>query len=454
MPAPISERLIVFTRFPEPGKTKTRLIPALGQQGAADLQRQMTEHIISTAAVARQRPGLTIGVCYAGADAGLMRDWLGPQFIYRPQGSGNLGRRTIQAFDEAFGAGIEAVVIVGSDIPEISTDIIQQAFEVLQKNDLVLGPAHDGGYYLIGMQRAAALRAIPQLFEGIKWGSSAVLAQTLQIAKTLGLSFVLLESLTDVDRPEDLHIWQKLRSGFKKSAAHREQTMPISIIIPALNESATICRTLSPLKEIDNLEVIVVDGGSRDSTAELAGSYGAKVIHAPPCKAIQMNAGASAARGDILVFLHADTLLPKSFKNQILAALNQKGVAAGAFRLAIDSTRAGMQFIEAMAYLRSRYLQLPYGDQALFMKRALFEQIGGFPEMPIMEDFILVRRLKRRGKIVIVPEAVKTSPRRWLHLGIFKTWLINQFIVIAYYLGISPDRLSRWYRRDAGKTGN
>jgi glycosyltransferase involved in cell wall biosynthesis len=204
----------------------------------------------------------------------------------------------------------------------------------------------------------------------------------------------------------------------------------ISIIIPALNESATIWRTLSRLKGADNLEVIVVDGGSRDNTAELAGLYGAKVIQTAPCKAIQMNTGALAARGSILVFLHADTLLPANFNVQIVSALNQKGVIAGAFRLTIESTRA------------------------LFMRKAVFEEIGGFPEMPIMEDFILVRRLKRRGKIVIVPASVKTSPRRWLHLGIFKTWLINQLIVMAFYLGIAPERLSRWYRREAGKSGN
>jgi rSAM/selenodomain-associated transferase 2 len=228
--------------------------------------------------------------------------------------------------------------------------------------------------------------------------------------------------------------------------------MLISIIIPALNESATICRTLAQLKGVADLEVIVVDGSSRDNTVKLAGSYGAKVIQTHPCKAIQMNAGAAVARGDILVFLHADTLMPKSFKYQILSTLNQTDVAAGAFRLAIDSNHAGIQFVEGMAYLRSRYLRMPYGDQALFMKKALFEQIGGFPEIPIMEDFILVRRLKRRGKIVIVSESVKTSPRRWHHFGIFRTWLINQLIIMGYYLGISPERLSRWYRRQAGKT--
>jgi rSAM/selenodomain-associated transferase 1 len=212
MPTLMSERLIIFTRFPQPGKTKTRLIPILGKKGAADLQRQMTEHIISTVAVASKQAGLTVGVCYEGGDAGLMREWLGPQFIYRPQGSGNLGQRIDKAFEEAFGDGIEAVVIVGSDIPGISTDIIQRAFRVLRKNDLVFGPAHDGGYYLIGMRRTAAFRANPQVFKGIKWGSDEVLGQTLQIVAALGLSFALLESLADIDRPEDLQVWQKLRT--------------------------------------------------------------------------------------------------------------------------------------------------------------------------------------------------------------------------------------------------
>jgi len=206
MAALTSERLIVFTRFPEPGKTKTRLIPTLGEQGAADLQRRMTEHIISTVTAARQRHELTVGVCYEGGDTGLMRNWLGPQFIYQSQRSGNLGRRIDKAFQEAFGDGIEAVVIVGSDIPGISADIIHRAFDGLQKNNLVLGPARDGGYYLIGMQRAAAHRANPLLFKGIKWGSDKVLAQTIQIAEALRLSFMLLEYLADVDRPEDLHV--------------------------------------------------------------------------------------------------------------------------------------------------------------------------------------------------------------------------------------------------------
>jgi rSAM/selenodomain-associated transferase 2/rSAM/selenodomain-associated transferase 1 len=410
----------------------------------------MTEHILATAAKAGNRPGLTTEVRYEGGDAGLMQKWLGPQFSYRPQGRGDLGRRMARAFEEAFRDSKEAAVIVGSDIPGISTDIIQQAFERLKKNDLVLGPARDGGYYLIGMKNTIPTETFARLFIGINWGTGKVLSQTLQTARESGLGFSLLESLADVDRPVDLHHWQVI----KRAAAKSKPAPKISIIMPVLNEASAIVRALSHLEDVANLEVIIVDGGSTDETSVLAGSRGAKVIQSNPGKAVQMNTGAKAAAGDILVFLHADTLLPEDFNHLIVSALNQTGVVAGAFRLAIDSTLAGIRIIERMANLRSRFLQLPYGDQALFMPKALFVEIGGFPELPIMEDFILIRRLKHKGKIMIVPAAVVTSPRRWMHMGIFKTWLINQLIIVAYYLGIPPERLNRWYRREAGKAGN
>ena len=139
----INERLIIFTRYPEPGKTKTRLIPVLGKQGAADLQRRMTEHIITIAARVNDRPNLNLEIRYEGGSADSMRRWLGSQLVYRAQGSGDLGRRMARAFKDAFRDSKGRAVIVGSDIPGVSEDVILQAFEGLQKNDLVLGPAHD-----------------------------------------------------------------------------------------------------------------------------------------------------------------------------------------------------------------------------------------------------------------------------------------------------------------------
>jgi rSAM/selenodomain-associated transferase 2 len=227
----------------------------------------------------------------------------------------------------------------------------------------------------------------------------------------------------------------------------------ISVIIPTLNESAVIKETIAPLKKSKQVEVIVVDGGSRDNTIELARSCGARVLSTAPSKAGQMNAGAAEAGGDVLIFLHADTRLPDKFDEKVLAAVTRNGFSAGAFTLGIDTDAPGLKFIERVANWRSRFLKMPYGDQALFVSRYLFNAIGGFPDFPIMEDFELIRRLRRKGKIVILPESVQTSPRRWLNFGIFKTWFLNQMIIIAYYTGISPKQLARWYRRGKGQSG-
>jgi rSAM/selenodomain-associated transferase 2 len=166
-----------------------------------------------------------------------------------------------------------------------------------------------------------------------------------------------------------------------------------------------------------------------------------------------MNAGAVRAQGEVLLFLHADTRLPENFEARVLTAAARRGFCAGAFTLGIDSEDRGVRFIERVANWRTRFLKMPYGDQALFLSRRLFHEIGGFADYPIMEDFDLIRRLKKRGTITILPESVKTSPRRWQNLGVFKTWFLNQIIIGAYFIGIPPQRLAAWYRREKGRTG-
>ncbi len=220
----------------------------------------------------------------------------------------------------------------------------------------------------------------------------------------------------------------------------------ISIVIPARNEAENL-RRLLPELVATGCEVIVVDGGSTDASQDAVAEAGARWLEGNPGRALQMNAGAVIAQGEILLFLHADTHLPESFQNWIGQSLDRPGVVAGAFGLAIDGPGWGLRLVEWGVGLRSRWGQLPYGDQGLFLRRDRFEAMGGFPVLPIMEDFVFVDRLRKQGKIAIVPIAVVTSARRWQALGIWRTTLINQAIVWGYWCGVKPDRLARWYRR-------
>lgn len=200
------ERLIVFSRYPEPGKTKTRLIPALGAEQAATLQRQMTEHTLTQVRkLYFQRP-FTVEVRFAGGDINLMSQWLGDDLFYQPQGEGDLGTRMARSLCLAFEDNVNYALIIGTDCPGLNAFLLQEAFELLQLCDLVLGPALDGGYYLLGLKSF-----IPELFIGINWGTAEVLQQTVAIAQQLNLSINYLPSLADVDRPEDLSVWEQIR---------------------------------------------------------------------------------------------------------------------------------------------------------------------------------------------------------------------------------------------------
>lgn len=220
----------------------------------------------------------------------------------------------------------------------------------------------------------------------------------------------------------------------------------ISIIVPTLNEEKLLGATLASIPEDPSLESIVVDGGSEDRTLQVAsGARASIVLQTASRRARQMNEGARAASGDILLFLHADTRLPDGFADLVRTTLRDGAVAAGAFRLAIDSPTTALKAIERLANWRSSFFQLPYGDQALFVRRERFFSVGGYPDLPIMEDFELVRRLRRMGRIRLLSEKVLTSSRRWDRVGLLRTTLINQAVLLAYLAKCSPKRIARWY---------
>jgi rSAM/selenodomain-associated transferase 2 len=218
--------------------------------------------------------------------------------------------------------------------------------------------------------------------------------------------------------------------------------------MPVLNESANLQRAIDSTQPSDNIEVIVVDGGSSDDTCQVAAACGVKVIASPAGRSQQMNLGAAAATGEILLFLHGDSRLPLGFDRLIRQTMSvDQPPIAGAFWLGIEAPQRSLRWVERGVQWRSQVCQMPYGDQGIFLQAKIFEELGGFPDLPIMEDFELIRRLRKRGKILIISQSVMTSARRWLQKGILKTTLINQLMVLGYLVGVSPERLLELYRR-------
>lgn len=230
-------------------------------------------------------------------------------------------------------------------------------------------------------------------------------------------------------------------------------TKTISVVIPTLNEAEDIVQTIQSVQSVPGVEIVVVDGGSTDETVRRAATCGVRLLSAAPGRAMQMNIGAGEAAGDIILFLHADTRPPQGFENHVRRALTPPDTVAGAFSLSIDADAVGLRIIERLTNWRSRHFQMPYGDQGIFLRAEHFRAMGGFPEMPLMEDFEFIRRLRKRGRIAIVPIPIRTSGRRWRSLGVLRTTLINQAVILGYLAGVAPSRLACWYygKRGRGK---
>jgi len=426
-----SDRLIVFGRYPVPGRTKTRLIPDLGPAGAAELQKQLTEKIFRTAKAFASKQKLEMQVCYESGSGKKIRRWLGTGAHFSMQKPGDLGARMEAAFHDAFQGGCRRVVLVGTDVPESTVRHLEEAFDALKEKDLVLGPSADGGYWLVGLKGSAPI------FRNMPWGTPEVFGKTLSVARHQALSIHCLDPIGDVDTPEDL---EKRLPEWKRPY--------ISVIIPALDEAEVIESTMDHARS-DDAEIIVVDGGSRDETVVRARQSGARILERPRGRAVQQNRGASVAEGRVLLFLHADTRLPEDYVLQVFDTLMDPSIILGAFRFRTDLKSSPIRLIEILTNFRSQFLRLPYGDQAFFVRKPVFHAFGGFPEVPIAEDLLFVRKLSKHGRIRMAPGAAVTSARRWRSIGTLRTLMINQVILVGLALRISPHVLATLYRHPA-----
>jgi len=220
----------------------------------------------------------------------------------------------------------------------------------------------------------------------------------------------------------------------------------ISIITPVYNESSILRNTLSKLHLTRREELIIVDGGSSDNTVSLAREFTDKVFTTKSGRASVMNFGANRAEGDILLFLHADCSLPQDAFGVIRNTVSNDGISAGAFDLGIESSQFRYRIIECAANIRARFTCLMYGDQGMFLRKGVFDQIGGFADIPLMEDIEISKRLKKLGKIVFVKPPIKASPRRWVNEGLLYTTLRDWTIASLYtFMKVSPEKLIKYY---------
>jgi uncharacterized protein len=442
--APIINHLLIFARLPKAGANKTRLIPALGAENATLVYRQLADRTLSQARQLTNKGGCQATVCFTGGSASELQESFGDDLTYWEQVGHSLGDRLQLATKSAFEAGAKRVVVIGTDCPSLTSSDLTSAFEQLEAHDIVVGPAQDGGYYLIGLNAERA-----SLFADIDWSTSQVLQQTLQRTNELSLRVYRLRLLPDVDYPEDLLPLR--RETVCQLLPFQATAGKLSVIIPTLNEEMNLQSTLDSVGPLsDDLEVIVVDAGSSDHTVEIARRHGCKVFVGNPGRANQMNAGAAIAMGEHLLFLHADTRLPTDYRIEVARVLAGP-VVCGAFPLQIDAPGLVLRIVESGVAFRSRILQMPYGDQALFFRSADFYEQNGFKQMSIMEDYELVARMRKSGRIGLASQPVKTSARRWNKRGILRTTMINQMCVIAYRLGFSDQTIAKLYRGNAPK---
>lgn len=435
--------VIIFTRVPIPGQTKTRMMPYLSGAECARLHTYFLEDIEQEC----KKTSADIFVYYTPQDKGKQLEKILGAQKYVPQRGETLGDKMYLAIEEILDKGYEKCLLFGTDIPEIRAEYLERAFKVLNNKDIVFGRTEDGGYYLVGMKKPCK-----EVFGLSLYGHSKVFEETLKYLEESDLTVGFTKTLSDMDEMEDLRAYRERMRKDKRlqdtyTGKYLMKTLKISIIIPTYNEEKMIRQMMKQLEPLKNqCEIIFVDGGSTDHTlAYLKDKF--RVIHSGKGRACQMNAGAKASTGDVLFFLHCDSELPKQTLAQIRYVM--KDYRAGCFGIAYHSYSPLMHICAAISNHRIIDRKVMFGDQGIFLARELFFEVGMYREMPILEDYQLSMDLKERGvKLGITRRRIHTSDRRYPK-GVYKKlefmWLMNRLREL-YRRGADINKIADLYQ--------
>ncbi len=429
---------MIFLRYPEAGKVKRRLSEEAGSQRAVEVYEKLIRRTLGVACDFKRRaPEARVVLLHTPQDPveKLKNKFRGP-WEFCPQEGQHLGARMANALRTAFATGANKAVLIGTDLSDIEATDIEGAFRNIGEKAAVLGPAADGGFYLIGTDRPIGA---PLQFS--TWGTAEVFSRTARELEANGFRIHLTAERHDVDCKLDLD-----RVGRDLLFAGS-----MSIIIPTLTEAQKLSPLLVYLESSlwPGDEIVVVQGGAFEKVALRRISPSLAVVSTRKGRGIQQNAGAIFSRGTILFFLHDDTVPPPEFPYLIRRACRDHQAAIGCFKLRFLPSNRALGLIAAWANLRTALFKLPYGDQGLFCRREVFEKVGGFGRSYLMEDVDLVgkfRKMGQRGRAIsILPALVYSSSDRYLRNGILKASLLNHSTFLLAALGRDERILYRKY---------
>ncbi len=446
--------VVIMAKDPTVAPVKTRLRATAGEDAAEDLYRAFIRDEIG----ALREAGLDAVVSlFPPGDGAAFREWLGTPVTTLPQNGADLGQRIISSLTEAMERTDGPVVTITSDVPDLPLDHVREAMARLEEVDAVLASSSDGGFHLIGLRRDALST---DLFEGVPWSTGEAMAVVMGRLEDRGLSVAQVPPWYDVDDGDDLEALSARLVSEESRAPRTLQVLEgwtpqqtpdpwLSVVVPVLHEEEGIDRTLEHTISIGRpgeMEVIVVDGDPEGSTLAAIRRDDVTGLTAQRGRGVQMNAGAARARGEVVLFLHADTLLPEGAPDLIRNALSRGGSDVGAFEVSYGEGGLVRRMMGKLGNFRARLRRVPYGEHGIFMTREAYQELGGFPDVPIMEDVEMMLRVKRSGReVVFVDRPVTTSVRRFQRVGFWRTNARNMAMLWLHRFGLPPEKLAMFY---------